>query len=79
MVRPSSLALVTLYFITIYFNRHKLGLILYKRYSELLTLVAIEFDSLLRRPHRNLMGTTLVALGNDFRRGRIVNVNPYIS
>ena len=53
MVRASSLALVTLYFITIYFNRHKLGLILDKRCSELLTLVAIEFDSILRKPRRN--------------------------
>ena len=55
MVRPSSLALVTLYFITIYNNRHKLGLILYNRCSELLTLVAIEFDSILRKPRRNVI------------------------
>ena len=52
MVRPRSLALVTLslWLITIYNNKRKLGLILYKRYPELLTLVAIVFDSILRRP-----------------------------
>ena len=53
MVRPRSLALVTLQFIAIYNNRRKLGLILYKRYPELLTLVAIEFDYIPRRPLRN--------------------------
>ena len=57
MVRPKSLALVTFFssLYTIYYNRRNLGLILYKKYPELLTLVAIEFDTILRRPLLNLI------------------------
>ena len=80
MVRPSSLALSRhpLSFITIYYNRRKLGLILYERYSELLIFVAIELDSILRRPFRNLMcgllGTTVVLRRPRIRATEVTSV-----